>query len=369
VLIVAAVVTLGWYLKLLVWPHPLTHDYYPYQVPKVGWSDWRALLSLALYAAMGIVALLNLRKRRVPAYAIAFFLITLSIVSNLFVSVGTFMNERFVYTPSVAFCLLGGWFFARYLPKLLKSEGDGASILGTGLFVLAAATFAWLTLTRVPDWENKLTLNTSAVKNSPNSARAHCFYAVALYDEVFLKDNEKPAGQKMTIEERLSLIDSMDVHIMRAVQINPKYGSAWQMLPGVSFARFDAQRDLQQQKGGKGPQMDRLFNDFDQALTNVPKNPEVKRFIVACVVNLANSGGNPNKIVQFCYHQGYERFFKERKEPQAALSFLEAALQTNFEDERLFNALAEVYTATGNPSKAAAMQQRAAVARTIDPSK
>ena len=30
--------TILWYFKLLIFPHPLTHDYYPYHVPKVGFT-------------------------------------------------------------------------------------------------------------------------------------------------------------------------------------------------------------------------------------------------------------------------------------------------------------------------------------------
>lgn len=358
--------TLGWYLKLLVYPFPLTHDYYPYQVPRVGWTDWRALLSLAAYVAMAVWALVKLPSRKVPAYAIAFYLLTLSIVSNLFVSVGTFMNERFLYTPSVAFCLLLGWLLARQIPAWMKEKPDSPGILSGGLVVLLGAFFVWVTFGRVPDWQSKLALNTSAVKNSPNSARAHCFYAVALYDEVLQAKDKK---DKLTPDEKIALTDSMETHILRAVAINPNYGAAWQMLPGVSFARFDAQRERQQKNGGAGPQMDRLFNDFNQALEKAPNNTEIRRFILSCVEYLATGGGNPNKIITFCYNQGYERYYKKLNDPQMALKFLEAAVRTQNEDERLFTALAEIYQKTGNAAKAQEMQQRAAVARTIDPGK
>jgi hypothetical protein len=36
------------YLKLLIFPHPLTHDYYPYQIPVMNWTQWQPLLSLVL---------------------------------------------------------------------------------------------------------------------------------------------------------------------------------------------------------------------------------------------------------------------------------------------------------------------------------
>lgn len=44
--------TLGLYIKLLFVPHPLTHDYYPYAIPIMKWSDWKVLLSMALYLSL-----------------------------------------------------------------------------------------------------------------------------------------------------------------------------------------------------------------------------------------------------------------------------------------------------------------------------
>lgn len=352
--------TLGWYLKLLFVPHPLTHDYYPYHVPKVGWGDWRALLSLVIYLAMGIWALMNLKKRRIPAYAIAFYLLTLSIVSNLFVSVGTFMNERFLYAPSIGFCLVVAWFLAEKMPSWLRERPERPGILAAGILLLMGAAFAWLTIKRVPDWATKVTLNASALKNSPNSARAQCFYAVSLYEEVYktLKDPE----------EKLKLVDTMDAHITRALQIYPNYGSAWQMVPGISAARFEAQADLYKQKRSeKGPQMDRLFNDFDKVLERNPVNRIALDFIIKYIIYLGSSGGNPNKIDSFCYNQGYERFYKQRNDAQTAIQIMEAGAKMPWEDERLFTALAEVYEATGQVDKAAAMRQRAEVAKTINP--
>jgi len=44
--------TLGKYVLLLVFPHPLTHDYYPYAIPKVNITNPYALASILLYAGM-----------------------------------------------------------------------------------------------------------------------------------------------------------------------------------------------------------------------------------------------------------------------------------------------------------------------------
>lgn len=338
--------TLGWYIKLLFVPHPLTHDYYPYHVPKVNWTDWKALLSFAAYAAMTVWAVMNLKKRPLPAYAILFFVLTLSIVSNLFVSVGTFMNERFLYMPSVAFCLLAGWFLARQLPAWLKETPDRPYILGIGAALLVVGLYGYRTWTRVPDWKDALSLNTSAVRTSPGSARSHLFYVTAIY-ESFYKDMKNDA-------EKAPWVDTMEYHINRALEINPKYGSAWQMKSAIVAARFEQDH-----------QMDKLFHEFDIILDKIPNNAAFRKFFNEYMRYLATSGGNPNKINAFMYRVGYERFWQQQKDAKTALQFLEYGLLTQMEDERVLAACAEIYQATGNAAKAAEMRQRAAASRNI----
>lgn len=332
--------TLGWYVKLMFWPYPLTHDYYPYHVPVVNWADWRALGSLALYLGMGIWAVLNLRKRSVPAYSILFFLLTISIVSNLFVSVGTFMNERFVFMPSVGFCLLAAWFLARKLPEWLNEQPDRPYLLGAGVLAIAAGLFGWITINRVPDWKDALSLNTSAVRNSSGSARSHCFYVTALYENKYLKTKD-PAEKK-------ALVDTMEYHINRSLEINPNYGSAQVMQGAIAAARFEQDK-----------QMDKLFNTFGDLMEKIPNNTNFRPFFDKYIDYLAKNGGNPNKINAFCYRIGYEYFYKQKQDTKNALAVLELALPTQFEDERVLNALAEIYSATGNTAKAAEMRGRA----------
>ncbi|MEO6037697.1 MAG: hypothetical protein ABIQ93_04730, partial [Saprospiraceae bacterium] len=252
--------TLGWYVKLLFIPHPLTHDYYPYHVPKVGWADWRALASLVLYLGMATWAVLNLRKRRVIAWCILYFLLTLSIVSNLFVSVGTFMNERFAYIPSVAFCVLVGWFFARLLPSWIKEQPDRPSIVGAMMFLAVAALFGWRTSTRIPDWKDEMALNVSAIQVSENSARSHCFYVTSLYKNQY----QKAKG----IQEKTQVTQEMEYHVKRALDINPNYSAALIMRSAVAVARFDLDH-----------QLDKLFHEFEYIMERIPYNTNFRDFV------------------------------------------------------------------------------------------
>lgn len=330
--------TLGWYLKLLFVPHPLTIDYYPYHVPKVSWSDWRAIAGLALNAGLGLWALWNLRKRNIPAFAILFYLLTLSIVSNLFVSVGTFMNERFLYMPSLGFCLLAGWFFATKLPALVKEKPDSAYPLGMIVFGVIAALFAYRVVTRIPDWQSGLSLNASAVKVSEGSARAHCFYATGLYEEKYV-------GEK-NLAVRKQLVEEMEMHVKRSLEINPTYGAAYIMKFNVAAARFEIDH-----------QLDKFFQVAETVLEKLPYNPTFRNNLAAYLKYL--EGSNADKYMAFCYRIGYEFFWKQKKDGQAALFFLEFALNRQYEDIRTLESIAEISEAMGSKAQAAEFRARA----------
>lgn len=352
--------TFGWYLKLLVAPYPLTHDYYPYHVPKVDWSEIKSVASLIFYAAMAGVAVWRVAVARknssdiaasknwdwsVVAFSILYFLATFSIVSNLFVGVGTFMNERFLYMPSVGFCLLAAWFLTRKLPALLGEDSDKPYILGAGAAVLVAAASAFIIIKRLPDWQDGYSLNAAAVKTSPGSARAHSFYATALYKDKY----QAIRSDKSKKEEVKAMSDEMTYHVDKALQINPNYSAALTMKAAIAAVQFEQDK-----------QLDRLFNDWEYVLDKVPYNASVRDFIGQYMNYLSKSGANPHKMASFCHRRGYEFYWKQRRDGKAALEFLNYALNQQTEDKRVLEDLSEVYQAMGNAAKAAEMQARAA---------
>jgi hypothetical protein len=324
---------------LLFVPTPLTHDYYPYHVPKVSWADWRAFGSLALYLVMGIYALLQTKKRTVPAYSIWFYLITLSIVSNLFVGIGTFMNERFLYMPSVGFAILIGWLLTRKAPELLNEPADRPYILGAGLVVVMAALFALRIWTRVPDWKDGYSLNKSAVINSPESCRSHCFYVTAIYQDQYLKEKDP------TI--RRALVDTMDYHIKKSLEINPNYTSSLSMVGAIATARFELDN-----------QLDKLFNEFDYVLHKIPYHTNTRKFIGEYMRYLKNKGANPNKFATFCHRIGFDFYYREKKDVKSAMEYLTYGLEINTEDERILQDLVTIYTENGDKANAEVMQKR-----------
>ncbi len=217
--------TLGLYVKLLFFPHPLTHDYYPKQIPIIGWADLRAILSLLLYLGMGLFALRGLMRKHTVAYGILLFLIPLSIVSNLVFPIGTFMNERFMYMPSLGFCVVLTYLLLEQLPKWIKNADTAQLALKVilGLFVIG---FAAKTLMRVPAWKDSSTLFLTDVHTSTNSTKAYTSAGGTLF--------ELGQGSKNEQEKKKYLLEAQG-YLAKAVAIYPGNTAALLLAGNVHF--------------------------------------------------------------------------------------------------------------------------------------
>lgn len=203
--------TLGLYIKLLFFPHPLTHDYNPYQVPLVGMTDIRALFPLVIYIGLICLAFRFYRKKHMISYGILFYLITLFIVSNIIFTVGTFMNERFIYMPSIGFVLIVAWFFVFILPKLLKNASLYQYVAATALFLILSF-YTVKTIARNKVWQDDFTLFSNDVKTSVNSTKCNTSAGG--------KYMERARDEQDTILKNKDFRTSL-VYLNKAIQIYP----------------------------------------------------------------------------------------------------------------------------------------------------
>ena len=319
--------TLGLYLKLLFFPHPLTHDYYPYQIPIIGWGDMRAIIPLLLHIGLGVIALLGLKKKSILSYGILFYLATLSIVSNVPFTVGTFMNERFIFIPSIGFCLIIVWLLKDQLAKWMNGQKI-ASTIGMGILALMTLGFSWKTLDRVPDWKNRLSLNISGASASPNSARANCFLGTAIFEEEYRNETDN--------QKKKELIKEVAYFIDRALNIYPTYGSALTMHSGVVAEEYKYDRDL-----------DKLLAEFHSILQRKSNVPFIGQYIEYLL-----GSASPQKIGDFCYKVGYNHFTETKKDYNNAIKYLKYGLQALPNDRRLLQGIGQTYQLMGNTNEA-----------------
>jgi protein O-mannosyl-transferase len=171
--LLTAAVLLGKYLRLLVWPHPLSCDYSYNQIPVArSLLEGPVLIGLAWLAGLALV-LWGVRRYggawgwRVAVWCAGFFVITYSLVSNAVLIIGTIFGERLIYLPSVAWIwamAAGGVALAR------RTGGYGRWAIGT-LFCLYLAVNAGLTVQRNRDWSDPLRLWKQTAQVAPNSSR------------------------------------------------------------------------------------------------------------------------------------------------------------------------------------------------------
>ena len=218
--------TMGYYLKLLVFPHPLTHDYYPKEFSIIGWADWRAIVPLVGYTAMGLFALWGLKRKNIVAYGVWFYLMSLSIVSNLFFAVGTFMNERFVFISLLGFCLIIAYLLVRYVPKLLpNAAAKRYAVMTIAGFLLLAYSFK--TYDRLPAWENNYSLFLTDVETSTNSVKVNTAAGGTIYEQAI---RQQDIGLKQ--QELYRAIN----YLTKAVEIHPQNISSLLLLGNAYYA-------------------------------------------------------------------------------------------------------------------------------------
>ena len=207
--IATVLVTWGIYLKLLIFPHPLTHDYYPHQITITDFSNPLVWVIIIACIALIVYAVINLKKKSVIAYGIAFFVITFSITSNLLFNVGTFMNERFVFMASLGFTLILGYWI--YLLSTTKTAVLQKSSLV--IFVLISLLYGIKTFTRNFVWKDDFTLFLKDVKTSENSIKCNVS-AGGSYLQIWKKSHKE--SDKRNAYKYLNKAIKLDDHTLNA---------------------------------------------------------------------------------------------------------------------------------------------------------
>lgn len=202
---------LGKYLALMIFPHPLTHDYYPRHIPVVSWNNIVVIGSFLVYSCLTILSLFKLKKKSIYVFSWLYFLVTISIVSNVFFPVGTHMSERFLFMPSLGFCLI--------IPTLLFDYFRGKRI-NTAWIILGLLVVGYVVKTqfRLPAWKNNYSLFSTDAMVSVNSAKVN---------NAFGGELSSIAGRSKDIEERKRLSSQAIPHLDKAIEIHPHYKNAW----------------------------------------------------------------------------------------------------------------------------------------------
>jgi len=231
---------MGKYIYMTVVPYPLCWDYSYNQIPVVSWGDGAVLLSVLGCAGLAVVVIAGFRKKSICSFSILFFFITLFLSSNLVVKIAWTFAERFLYVPSLGFCII--------FPVLVMQAVNKKFFYGAMICLLIIYT--GIVLPRNSEWKNNLSLFTSGIVVSPNSARAHLTLAGEYGTQL------KKAA---TTEEKRRLFNLDLEESNRALAIFSNYYEAYNNL-GTLYLAFGMN--------------ERAKNAFQRALALSPMNTE-----------------------------------------------------------------------------------------------
>lgn len=224
-----AVYLLGKYLWMHILPHPLSFDYSFNTIKPVVASSPLAWLSLLVHAGLIVYALAGLKNKNPLSFCILFYFGTLALVSNVLFLIEATYAERFVFMPSLGFCLAIGLFLSKILKQNLKEKNllpfKSKPVLSSA-FILVIAFLSLKTISRNFDWKNNLTLLARDVKTCPESARIRYAYGSAILFEQAIPEKNR--------EKKIKLLDDAIIHLEKGVSILSTYADAFYHL-GLAY--------------------------------------------------------------------------------------------------------------------------------------
>ena len=220
------------YIGLLLFPKTLIFDYSFNTIPVVKITNIVSLLSTSILLGLIIYAIKSIKNRSIVALGIFVFLGAIALVSNVFFLIEATMAERFVYTPSLGFCILIGAVVAKYIVNekssiqtfTLTQLNKNAKIVYP--FIVICVLFIGRTVVRAANWKDNITLLQKDVQSAPESARIRYALGSALLIEKAMKEENSVA--------KSNYLDMAIEHLTKGVALIPNYNDAWYHL-GLAY--------------------------------------------------------------------------------------------------------------------------------------
>lgn len=225
------------YLKLLLFPHPLSADYSYNSIPYKDFSNPLVWLSLVVHAGLVAVMFVLLRRKRntnadgvnadnVLSFAIAIYILHLALVCNIFFDIGATMGERLIYHSSLGFAIAVAYLLCRAMDQIKDKSVANKALAGVMVVIITLAGYK--TIARNAQWKNDSTLFGADIKTVPNSVLV-CANVGASY--ITMADYETDTVKRnQLLHDAIGLLD-------RALSIHPKFVAAY-LNRGIAFYKL-----------------------------------------------------------------------------------------------------------------------------------
>ncbi|OGW74591.1 MAG: hypothetical protein A2Z72_03655 [Omnitrophica bacterium RBG_13_46_9] len=182
-----------YYIRLLVYPVGLCADYLTFPVSR-SIRDVPTVISIAAIALLLAGAIRLRRLNRHISFSVLWFFITLGPVTNI-IPIQILIAERFLYLPSIGYCIIIAVSVVWLFEKLKKTEQGRIAAGAQSLIMLKTlrysvicfaailvCVYACLTARRNADWANEIVFNKKIIESFPDNYRARLNLSVGYYN-------------------------------------------------------------------------------------------------------------------------------------------------------------------------------------------
>lgn len=232
------------YLGMMLIPYPLIHDYSYNLIPLTGLASIKGIAGVVVFLGGALLAgYYGLLKQKLWALALAFYMGSLFITSNLLVHIGALFAERFLFIPSfgLLIALALGW---EKIPKSMAKAKWGV----LAILLVIGSVVSWQ---RNTEWKDNLTLFGTDLAKGPESARIQYNYGTEIIKVARARNEGKNGpnwrkaemGYLKALEIYPDYFDALnnigtayqsvndyanaERHLKRLTEINAEYGKGW----------------------------------------------------------------------------------------------------------------------------------------------
>ncbi|MDF2449766.1 MAG: tetratricopeptide repeat protein [Bacteroidota bacterium] len=180
--------SLGYYLKLLFLPYPLSCYYGFNVVPDAEWGNPVVILSALIYIGMLIFAIIKFKEKSVLSYCVLVFLLGIYPFSNLFFTPTGIIADRYIYFSSLPFCIALVWGLLKINNIALVRLPQGQKIKLKSFFIYCflflLSTYSITSISRNSKWKDELTLLRNDLRHFPQSCNLNYIGGNKLYSQI-----------------------------------------------------------------------------------------------------------------------------------------------------------------------------------------
>lgn len=203
-------VTLGEYLRLMIFPYELSFYYGYAKTYTAHISDFKFWISLVLHIILLILSVRGLRKNNIISIGILWYIVCILLFSNYIELVAGMVGERLSYTASVGFCIFTAACVLGNTSSLNFKKPKSIEYV----VVLVLIIFSIRTIFRNKEWKDSVTLMHNDIGHLEQSAQANRLLALNLL---------YASGSEKNTVKSASMINQAVINLEKSISIYPYF--------------------------------------------------------------------------------------------------------------------------------------------------